>query len=489
MAVDFWPYLTRGVGARCSRCIATLDPSQFSHVVPPAGPSDAEVVFVGEAPGGQERDEPFQGNAGDELNNHYLPLAKLERSEVYITNVCKCRPPSNRTPNVSEINACAQHFLVRELDRLNPKLVVLMGGTASSIVDGDPIDLESDHGRHYHGTILGRGPYDIMPTYHPALGLHVSNRIDAIEEGFANVGNWLRGKYTEPVDEWKGEEEYVYLEDWGGGHKGSKPVFIDSESEYGALYSWQFTQVPGVGIMVQEHGDSTQRIDAKRRYLQRLLNECKVLVMQNAIVEVAAFRQLGIHVDWAKVTDTMQIAYRRAMSQGLKPLARRHCGMKMQSYLEVTNRASKRKVQEWIIDVADHLPALVTNRVSEKTGKYLKPSKKENPMVAVLDGILRSMHTNPKYDPWKRWREHKEELPAAATAAAIETKKKQWYWREWLLDYVGSDMPQRGLRHVDPTLAKWYACRDADATCRVYYTIGKDLDSLWKVREYDWNNR
>jgi hypothetical protein len=161
----------------------------------------------------------------------------------------------------------------------------------------------------------------------------------------------------------------------------------------------------------------------------------------------------------------------------------------MQSYLEVTNQASKRKVKEWIVEVVDHLPPLVTNRVSEKTGKYLKPSRKENPMVAVLDGILRSMHTNPKYDPWKRWREHREELPTAATPAAIETKKKQWYWREWLLDHVGSDMPQRGLRHVEPTIAKWYACRDADATCRVYYTIGKDLDSLWKVREYDWNAR
>jgi uracil-DNA glycosylase family 4 len=437
-----------------------------------------------------ERDEPFQGNAGDELNNHYLPLAKLAREEVYITNVCKCRPPSNRAPNPKEIGACSMHFLARELDRLTPRLVVLMGGTATSIVDGDPIDLESDHGRHYHGTILGgHGPYDILTTYHPALGLHVPVHIGHIEEDFRNIESWLGGRYTEPVDEWEGEEEYRWFGEWDKRIYPSRPVFIDSESEYGELYSWQCTQLPGMGVMAQEYGATTHQRDDMRRYLQRIVRECKSIVLQNAIVEVAAFRALGIHVDWAKVTDTMQIAYRRGMPQGLKPLARRHCGMAMQSYLEVTNKASKRKVKEWIVDVVDHLPPLVTNRVSERTGQYLKPSRKENPMVAVLDGILRSMTTNPRYDPWKRWREHKEELPAAATPAAIETKRKQWYWREWLLDHVGSDMPQRGLRHVDPQLAKWYAVRDADATCRVYYAIGRDLDSLWKVREYDWNNR
>lgn len=495
MPVDFWPYLVRGVGSHCDQCIARLDPTQVAHVVPPDGPSDAEVIYIGEAPGGKERDAPFQGDAGEELNNHYLPLAKLSRENVYVTNVCKCRPPANRTPNAKEISSCSQHFLARELDRLNPRLVVLMGGTAASLIDGDdslngsPIDLETDHGRHYHGTILGRGPYDIITTYHPALGFHIPIRIGDIEEGFRNIGKWLAGKYTEPRDEWEGEEDYIYFEDWDKRLWPMKPVFIDSESEYGSLYSWQCTQMPGFGVMAKEYGASKDNIDDMRRYLQHILNTVSSIVLQNAIVEVAEFRRLGIHVDWAKVTDTMQIAYRRSMPQGLKPLARRHCGMKMESYIEVTNKSSKRAVAQWILDSTDHLPELVTNRISDKTGKPLKPKVASNPMVAVLDGILRSMRTNVKYDPWKRWREHREELPAAATLASIENKKRQWYWREWLLDKVGTDMPQRGLRHVEPNKAKWYAVRDADATCRVYHAIGTDLDNLWKVREYDWNAR
>jgi DNA polymerase len=132
--------------------------------VPGEGPTDARVVFVGEAPG---RDEdrvgrPFVGRAG-RLLDELLGTAGLQRKDVFITNVVKCRPPGNRNPGMGEIKACMP-YLRRQIDSINPEIVCLLGGIALKALLGE------DRVSRLHGKIIRRDRA-YLPMYHPAAAL------------------------------------------------------------------------------------------------------------------------------------------------------------------------------------------------------------------------------------------------------------------------------------------------------------------------------
>jgi len=102
-----------------------------TNAVPGEGPSWAKLMFAGEAPGLEEdaQGRPFVGQAGKVLNQALL-TSGIERSEVFITNVVKCRPPNNRVPRKNEIDACISTHLHRQIQAVNPVIVCLLGGTA-----------------------------------------------------------------------------------------------------------------------------------------------------------------------------------------------------------------------------------------------------------------------------------------------------------------------------------------------------------------------
>jgi uracil-DNA glycosylase family 4 len=116
---------------RCPECPSRLYPeSKRKYVVPGDGPENARVVFVGEGPGLEEnyRHRPFVGKTGQETNNTYFPLAGVSRPDVYVTNAFKCHwADSKDTPPQNVVNSCADFHLRRELERINPEWVVLMG--------------------------------------------------------------------------------------------------------------------------------------------------------------------------------------------------------------------------------------------------------------------------------------------------------------------------------------------------------------------------
>jgi len=117
--------------ASCTRC-------SLSHnrtlAVPGEGPSDAKIIFIGEAPGRDEdvSGRPFVGRAG-KLLDECLKEAGILRQEVFITSVIKCRPPDNRKPLKSELDACSV-YLRQQISLINPKLICLMGNVAASAV-------------------------------------------------------------------------------------------------------------------------------------------------------------------------------------------------------------------------------------------------------------------------------------------------------------------------------------------------------------------
>jgi len=132
--------------------------------VPGVGDTNAEWLFVGEAPGAEEdaRGEPFVGQAGRLLDNMLAALGIARGRNVYIANVLKCRPPNNRAPEPSESDAC-RPYLERQIELIRPKLIVVLGKSAASLLLNTDATIASLRGRvhQYRGVPL-------VVTYHPA---------------------------------------------------------------------------------------------------------------------------------------------------------------------------------------------------------------------------------------------------------------------------------------------------------------------------------
>jgi DNA polymerase len=143
---------------RCKLCAGR------THLVFGVGDPHARLMFVGEGPGRDEdlRGEPFVGRAGQLLTEIITKGMKLRREDVYIANVIKCRPPENRNPEPDEIAAC-QPFLLRQVEIVQPKVLVALGTFAAQTLLGlrVPISRLRGHWHNYHGIKL-------MPTLHPA---------------------------------------------------------------------------------------------------------------------------------------------------------------------------------------------------------------------------------------------------------------------------------------------------------------------------------
>jgi uracil-DNA glycosylase family 4 len=149
------------IGPDCQRCkLHTLGRKQ---VVFGVGNPDADLMFVGEAPGGDEdiQGEPFVGRAG-QLLTRIIEAIGMQRSDVYIANVIKCRPPGNRNPEPDEVERC-EPFLFRQIDLVKPKVIVALGKFAaqSLLKTSDPITRL--RGREYRFRSA-----TLIPTFHPA---------------------------------------------------------------------------------------------------------------------------------------------------------------------------------------------------------------------------------------------------------------------------------------------------------------------------------
>lgn len=168
----------------CQRCkLAKLGRSQ---VVFGVGNPRASIMFVGEAPGFYEdqQGEPFVGAAG-KLLNELLQSAGLSRSEIYIANVIKCRPPNNRDPEPDEVETC-KPFLMQQIEMIQPKVVCTLGNWATRTL------LEKNVGiTKVRGQAIRREKFVIFPLLHPAAVLHQGNLREPLEEDFRKLKAYL----------------------------------------------------------------------------------------------------------------------------------------------------------------------------------------------------------------------------------------------------------------------------------------------------------
>lgn len=170
-----------------------------TNVVFGAGPANAELMIISEAPGFNEdqRGVPFVGAAG-ELLNKLLKMAGLKREELYICNILKCRPVTsnleNRPPRSEEIEACTP-YLDRQIEIVKPKLIVTLGRYAASYILSKLgysfRSMAGVHGKIFRGRLFNNA-VTVIPTYHPAAALYNPKYKDAVEEDFRVVRRELK---------------------------------------------------------------------------------------------------------------------------------------------------------------------------------------------------------------------------------------------------------------------------------------------------------
>jgi len=164
--------------AHCQRCEIA---KYRTKAVPGEGPEDAEIMFVGEAPGWHEDQQgrPFVGPAGQYLEQ-LLAFIDLKREQVYIANVIKCRPAANRDPLPAEIQNCCQ-WLERQIEIICPKMIVTLGRYSMAMFfPGKSIS-------KIHGTAQKRDGVIYYAMYHPAAALHQQSLRQAIEADMLKI--------------------------------------------------------------------------------------------------------------------------------------------------------------------------------------------------------------------------------------------------------------------------------------------------------------
>ncbi len=168
----------------CKRCALG---KERTNLVFGAGNEEAEILFVGEAPGYHEdkMGEPFVGQAG-KLLTQLLSGIGLKRSDIYITNVLKCRPPKNRDPSPKEVEAC-KPYLFTQIEIIKPKVVCTLGNFATRALLDKQVSISSVVGKNFQVK-----NFWVFPIFHPAVALHRGDMVEPLRVCFKKLKKFLK---------------------------------------------------------------------------------------------------------------------------------------------------------------------------------------------------------------------------------------------------------------------------------------------------------
>jgi len=170
---------------RCAELAATRKTVVFG-----AGNADADLMFIGEAPGASEDEQgvPFVGRAG-KLLEKLLEEIGHQRADVFIANVLKCRPPGNRDPLPIEIENCHE-YLQRQVELIEPTVICTLGNFSTKLLRGDPTGITRLHGQP-EVLVLGARAVRLYPIYHPAAALYTPRMLETLREDFTRLPELL----------------------------------------------------------------------------------------------------------------------------------------------------------------------------------------------------------------------------------------------------------------------------------------------------------
>lgn len=334
-----------------------------SKYVAGEGPSDARCMLIGEGPGYTENllGRPFVGRTG-ELLNRMLTMEGICREEIYITNVVKFRVPNDGDPTAEDLKRDAGD-LREELRAVRPEIVGLLGAVAVKVFMGKDVSLEWSHGlpfryKSFKGSKVNYRSVSnsiFLPCYHPALGLHALDMLPQVEGDIKQFARLVKGQMSE--EELRGRRDehprtrYLELTNVHAKRIESllcdedaclSPLAVDTEGWWYKPWGLSFSQIPGIAYVIR-----AKQKKAVAAFARGLKRSGRLVILHNSMHDLEVLSALGI-TDFPFI-DTMLSAYHLATEpQGLKPLVRRYCGMRQDSYEDVIGAASKRKALEYL---------------------------------------------------------------------------------------------------------------------------------------------
>jgi DNA polymerase len=171
-------------------CVACPLHQTRTTVVFGSGNADADLMFIGEAPGANEDKLglPFVGQAG-KLLDKLLTEIGLDRADVFIANTVKCRPPGNRDPHPHEIESC-NGYLRAQVELIEPTVICTLGNFSTKLLRGDTTGISRLHG-HDEVRMIGPRAVRLLPLYHPAAALYTPSNLDTLRADFARIPELL----------------------------------------------------------------------------------------------------------------------------------------------------------------------------------------------------------------------------------------------------------------------------------------------------------
>lgn len=490
------------------------------------GDYGARLFFLSDFPSSQDDRTgiPVSGQTGREFDN-YLRNIGIQRKDTYVTCVVKCRPLNNNPPEDSDIVNCSTNWLDKELKHHPAEIIVAMGYISCNAIFQRKFNLDQYHGfpqrteyRFQDGTTR---ELVVMPILHPAYGLYQTGKMYRIQQDFEQLRKLVRGYITPEThqDSYPNPSyavaDYETVADVLFGSNVSY-VFIDTETTHDMKTPWsvQFSVEPGSAYFVY----ATDR-DSLLIIAQFVAQPEVTTVLHNAKFDLKVLKSLGIVP--ARFTDSMILAYNlQGPPQGLKALAYRYCGLQMQSFGSITRPQTNKRFQEYFALVAEREwpdPDPFVEWVNEPQFEYDKkvtkiPCTKRHSSAIPCDCLLNISDKKPAFTceicegrgyyrikesrgdklmvpgtengHWKLKQPQNIKSKVARALKAIEAGGDVSLVERWanfteeekaVVTAELGPLTECDLRDVDFATALLYSCRDADATCRVYWDLYAEL--------------
>lgn len=452
---------------RCPKC-----PGKHK-CVGPSGP-EGDILFIGEAPGRDEdrKGEVFIGKTGQEVNQHYLPLAGLRRDRVRFTNAIRCLPATsghkldpNKAADIELLESCSAHHLHPDIERGGYRLLVPMGTFACRAIFGEAYDLELRHG------IPVDSPWGIpaFPMYHPALGIHEPKKMLYIRNDWEQLRRVLGHRYVAPTDPYAGVEDYQEVTsptELLATVDPTVPMGMDTETKRGgAPFCLTYSQEPGTGRLIR--AGRTDILQALNGLLQRW--EAPIL-FHNYLYDYRPVGEMGLALPYRHIRDTMLLVYLLGnLPQGLKALAFRELGMTMEDFEDVVKPHSRENVLHYFrMATTEDWPKPEEELVLDDQGHY--KLYKPQGMNTKLKRFWTDLGKNPAKDPFKMWEEN-------------------WVDQQALIEGRIGPYPGMCITHAPFARVLHYACRDADATLRLWQLLRRMRRFVRKTEQSNWRGR
>jgi DNA polymerase len=449
---------------RCPKCPGT------NSCVPGDGPECKEHLFLLEAPGPTEnrRGIPLVGKTGDETNRQYFPIAGLKRENVRVDNCIHCLPVTQdgkldikRKIDLELLESCTTTHLYPYLERVKPRLIVSMGAFACHALDPE-ISLDMHHGipqKTCWGTVF--------PMYHPAGGIHEPKKMLQIRTDWTRLRKYFLGKLYIPKDIHKSPqyEEVTSCIHLDSILAGCNDYIMACDTEVmrgGKPFCLTFSIQEGAGYLIR-----AERLDILERFQWYIDHWENYILFHNWLFDALVVARMGLKFPHRRIKDTMVMAFELGnLPQALKTLAYRELGMEMQDFSDLVTPYSIPLAMKFLRDA------------------YMEDWPKPDP----------EMYRDPKTGLWK-----------TKQPQSMSTKLKRFFtdlgknlgkdlftaWDNWedsheMIEKEIGPWPGKCISYVPFEKVIHYACRDADATLRLWPVMKWMMSRVRKAPQENW---